>query len=294
MRGSLVLLGMTSERPAYPSDLTDQRWELIEPIVAAWRAERAARALDINAPVHDLRQIVNAILYVNRTGCQWAYLPHDFPPHQTVYYYYAAWQKDGTTARIHEALRVARRKQAGRSLRPHAAIADAQSVKTSANVSEADQGIDAGKKIKGRKRHIVTDFLGLVLAVVVTAASVSDTAGGRELVDRITADHPSVSTLLVDNGYQTSVAERGEAAGIDVIVTQKPNGVKGFQPTARWAVERTFGWFMQHRRLARDYETLPERAEAQIHWSMIDLMSKRLTGQSAPSWRHLTESDIAT
>ncbi|WP_030154514.1 IS5 family transposase [Glycomyces sp. NRRL B-16210] len=282
---------MTSERPAYPSDLSDQRWALIEPIVSAWRAERAEASIGINGPVHDLRRIVDAILYINRTGAQWRYLPHDFAPRQTVYSYYAAWEKEGVTAQIHEALRTARRHQAKRSPRPHAAIADAQSVKTSANVPEADQGIDAGKKIKGRKRHIVTDFLGLLLAVVITAASVSDTAGGRDLVDIVAVEHPSVATLLVGNGYQRSVIERGEAAGIDVVVTQKPNGVKGFQPTARWAVERTFGWFTQHRRLVRDYETLPERAETQIHWSMIDLMSKHLTGQSAPSRRPPTQTD---
>jgi transposase len=285
---------MTSERAAYPSDLTDERWALIEPIVSAWRAERAARGLGINGPIHDLRRIVDAILYINRTGCQWAYLPHDFPPHQTVYCYYAAWETEGVTERLHEALRVKRRKQAGRTPRPGAAIADAQSVKTSANVPESDQGIDAGKKIKGRKRHIVTDFLGLLMAVIVTAASISDTAGGRDLVDQIAAEHPSVHTLLVDNGYQRSVIERGETAGIDVVVTQKPNGVKGFQPTARWRVEQTFGLFMQHRRLVRDYETLPERSRTQIHWSMIDLMSKRLTGQSAPSWRPPHESDTPT
>lgn len=285
---------MTSERPAYPSDLTDERWALIEPIVTAWRAERTTRGIGINAPVHDLRQIVNAILYLNRTGCQWAYLPHDFPPWQTVYYYYAAWEKEGLTEHVHDALRTARRKAAGRAPRPSAAIADAQSVKTSANVPESDQGIDAGKKIKGRKRHIVTDFLGLLLAVVVTAASVSDTAGGRELVDQVAAEHPSVSTLLVDNGYRSSVAARAETAGIDLVVSQKPNGAKGFVPTPRWAVERTFGWLMQHRRLARDYETLPERAEAQIRWSMIDLMSKHLTGQTAPSWRPPIEPDTTT
>ncbi len=176
--------------------------------------------------MHDLRRITDAIPYVNRTGVQWRYLPHDFPAWQTVYSYYAAWEKEGLTARLHEALRVKRRLQARRSPRPHA------------NVPETDQGIDAGKKIKGRKRHIVTDFLGLVLAVIVTAASVSDTAGGRALVDQIAASHPSVAELLVDNGYQRSVIERGEAVGIDVTVTQKPGGVKGFQPTVRWAVEQ--------------------------------------------------------
>jgi transposase len=169
------------------------------------------------------------------------------------------------------------------------AIADAQSVKTSANVPESDQGIDAGKKIKGRKRHIVTDTFGLILAVLVTAASISDTAGGRELV--ITNEQPRVHTLLVDNGYQRSVAQAAETVGIDLVVSQKPEEVKGFQSTTRWRIERTFGWLMQHRRLVRDYETLPERAATQIHWSMIDTMSKQLTGQTAPSWRPPTETD---
>ncbi len=176
-------------------------------------------------------------------------------------------------------------------MRPGAAIADAQSVKTAANVPERAQGIDAGKRIKGRKRHIVTDMLGLVLAVIVTAASVSDTAGGRALVDRIAADHPSVAALLVDNGYRVSVAQHAHAAGIDLVVTPKPGQAKGFEPTPRWPVERTFGWFIQHRRLARDYETLPERSAAHIHWAMIDLMSRRLSGRTELSWRPPVETD---
>ncbi len=166
-------------RRAYRSDLSDARWELIGPVVQAWRAAR--RGLGIAEPVHDLREIVNAILYVARTGIAWEYLPHDFPPAKTVYDYYATWEADGTTQLIHDLLRDRVRIASGRAGSPTAAVIDAQSVKTSSNVLEVGQGIDAGKKIKGRKRHIATDTMGLLLAVLVTAASVQDSAGGREL-----------------------------------------------------------------------------------------------------------------
>jgi transposase len=271
--------------------VSDAQWALIEPVVTKWRSDRAAAGLGLGGVKHQLRDIVNAIVYVNRTGVQWRYLPHDFPPHQTVYWYFAAWNRDGTTERLHGLLRAKTRTAAGRAVRPSAAIADAQSVKTSANVPEHAQGIDAGKRIKGRKRHIVTDMLGLILAVIVTAASVSDTAGGRALVDRVAAEHPSVAALLVDNGYRATVAQHAYEAGIDLIVTPKPGQAKGFEPTPRWPVERTFGWLMQHRRLARDYETLPERSASHIHWAMIDLMSRRLSGRIEPSWRPPSEAD---
>jgi transposase len=140
---------MTSRR-AYRSDLSDARWALIEPVLAAWRAARAEAGLGLSAPVHDLREIVNAILYVNRTGIAWEYLPHDFPPCKTVYDYYAKWEADGTTEVIHDLLRGKVRAAAGRSEQPSAAILDAQSIRTSGNVPESSQGIDAGKKIKGR------------------------------------------------------------------------------------------------------------------------------------------------
>jgi len=140
---------MTSRR-AYRSDLSDARWALIEPVLAAWRAARAEAGLGLSAPVHDLREIVNAILYVNRTGIAWEYLPHDFPPCKTVYDYYAKWQADGATGQIHDLLRRKVRAAAGRSEQPSAAILDAQTIRTSGNVPESSQGIDAGKKIKGR------------------------------------------------------------------------------------------------------------------------------------------------
>ena len=273
-------------RRAYRTDLSDARWALIEPVLSAWRQARAEAGLGLSAPVHDLREIVNAILYVNRTGIAWEYLPHDFPPYKTVYDYYAKWEKDGTTETIHDELRRRVRTAAGRSGQPSAAILDAQSIRTSGNVPESSQGTGAGKKIKGRKRHIATDTLGLLLVLLVTAASVQDTTGGREVVSELAARHPGVITAWADSGYKRSVIETGAAHGIDVRVVSKDPGQKGFAPLPRrWAVERTFGWWMLHRRLARDYETLPERSRTMIHCAMIDNMGSRVTGESTRTWR---------
>jgi transposase len=282
----LLKIAVMTSRRAYRTDLSDARWALIEPVLAAWRAARAEAGLGLSEPVHDLREIVNAILYVNRTGIAWEYLPHDFPPYKTVYDYYAKWEKDGTTEAIHDELRRKVRTAAGRSEQPSAAILDAQSIRTSANVPESSQGIDAAKKIKGRKRHIAIDTLGLLLVLLVTAASVQDTTGGRDVIDELAARHPAVTKTWVDSGYQRSVTERGAAHGIDVEVVRKDPGQKGFAPLPnRWAVERTFGWWMLHRRLVRDFETLPERSRTMIFWAMIDNMSRRLTGESTQTWR---------
>ncbi|WTX10069.1 IS5 family transposase [Streptomyces canus] len=169
--------------------MSDARWALIEPVFNAWRARRTGPGTA--ARVHDLREIVNAILYVNRTGIPWEYLPHDFPPYKTVYDYFAKWEADGTTQQVHDLLRDKTRRFHGRRAEPTAAVVDAQSVKTSANVAETSQGIDAGKKIKGRKRHLITDTLGLVLAVLVTAANVHDTTGGKLLLDDLAAHIPA-------------------------------------------------------------------------------------------------------
>lgn len=193
---------------------------MIEPTLTAWRAARAGPGTA--ARVHDLRKIVNAILYVCRKGIAWAYLPHDFPPFQTVYDYYAKWEVDGTTEALHSLLREQVRLAKGRAATPTAAIIDSQSVKTSCNVSESSQGIDAGKKIKGRKRHVVTDTLGLLLAVSVTAASVQDSTAGQQLLDRIAAEHPGVSIAWVDGGHNNAVVTHGARRGIRVEVVKRP------------------------------------------------------------------------
>ena len=228
---------MSTTRRPYRSDLSDARWALIEPMLSAWRADRVG--LGISPIQHDLREIVNAILYVNRTGIAWEYLPHDFPPYKTVHGYFALWEKEGVTEAIHDALRGKVRKAAGRSPEPTAAILDAQTVKTSSNVPEHSQGIDAGKKIKGRKRHVATDVLGLLLVVLVTAASVQDTTGGRAVVEQVAAQHPNVSTAWVDSGYKQGVIDEGAQHGIDVQVVTKDPQQRGFKPQRkRWAVDR--------------------------------------------------------
>ncbi|WP_344380930.1 IS5 family transposase [Streptomyces mauvecolor] len=271
----------------YPSDLSDARWELIAPVLTAWRAKRRQFALDIGRPPeHDLRQIMNAILYVDRTGIPWRYLPHDFPPHPTVYGYFAKWQQDGVFEQLTGLLRRLLREAEGRNSEPSACVLDSQTIKTSANVHLDNQGTDAGKRIIGRKRHFGCDTLGLLLTVLVTAASVSDTAAGVTLLTRIAAAHPHVTKAWVDAGYRTTAINHGARLGIDVHPVQRDPGTKGFKIIPRrWTIERSIGWLMHHRRLARDYETHPHRSEAMIHLAMIDLMARRLTGEATLNWR---------
>jgi transposase len=165
-------------------------------------------------------------------------------------------------------------------------VIDAQSVKTSTSVPAASQGTDAGKKIVGRKRSIVTDTLGLLLAVLVTAASVQDSAAGTRLLGQVAADHPTVRKVWVDGGYRKHFVEHAATLGIDLEIVQRTPGTRGFTPIPkRWAVERTYGWLMLHRRLARDYETLPARSEAMIQLAMTDLMTRRLTDENTISCR---------
>ena len=282
-----------SERSAYPSDLSDARWELIEPVLAAWRYERHGRALSFGRPPrHDLREIMNAILYVDRTGVQWRYLPHDFPNWNTVYGYFAKWQADGIFAQLNSLLRELVRQREGRNAEPSACVIDAQSVKTATSIPSTSQGTDAGKKIVGRKRSIVTDTLGLLLAVLVTAASVQDSVAGTQLLDQVAATHASIRKAWVDGGYRKHLVEHAATLGIDMEIVQRTPGTRGFTPIPkRWAVERTYGWLMLHRRLARDYETLPTRSEAMIHLAMTDLTARRLTGEATISWRDPTSAD---
>jgi transposase len=282
-----------SDRRPYPSDLSDARWELIEPVLAAWRYERHGRALAFGRPAElDLREIMNAILYVDRTGVQWRYLPHDFPHWNSVYGYFAKWQKDGIFAQLNGLLWRLVREQEGRNTEPSACVIDAQSVKTSTSVPAAGQGTDNAKKIVGRKRSIVTDTLGLLLAVLVTAASVQDSNVGTLLLDQVAADHPTIRKTWVDGGYRKHLVEHAATLGIDMEISARTPGTRGFTPIPkRWAVERTYGWLMLHRRLARDYETLPARSEAMIHLAMTDLMARRLTGENTISWRDVTSPD---
>jgi transposase len=275
-----------TDRAAYPSDLSDARWALIEARLSAWRRARTDAGVGGRTAGHDLREIFNAILYVNRTGIAWRYLPHDLPPWQTVYWYFKTWTDDGIFTDLNYDLNGLVRNKSGRSTEPTASIMDSQSVKTSTNVPTTTQGIDAGKRIVGRKRGIITDTLGLLLAVIVTAASASDNTIGIDLLDRATATYPTLTKAWVDAGFKNTVVEHGATLGVDVQVVTKDPQVKGFSVIKRrWVVERTIGWLMHHRRLTRDYETLPTTSATMIRIAMIDNLTRRAVDETTPTWR---------
>jgi transposase len=273
-------------RSSYPSDISDARWALIEPVLVEWRKARLERRPTGKSAPTGLRDIFNAILYVNRTGIAWKYLPHDFPPHGTVYSYFAAWRDEGIFARLGYELTGLARVKEGRAAEPTAAVIDTQSIKSSVNVPVTSQGTDAGKKIVGRKRGIITDALGLLLAVTVTAASLSGNAIGIQLLDQAKNTYPTISKAWADSGFKNATIEHGAALGIDVEVVPRKSQTRGFHVLKRrWVVERTFGWLMLHRRLARDYETLDSSSEAMIHIASIDNLARRITGEVTQTWR---------
>ncbi len=230
--------------------------------------------------------VFNAILYINRTGIPWEYLPHDFPNHGTVYAYYAAWRDEGVFAQLNYDLTGLARVKEGRTSEPTASVIDTQSVKTSNNVPLTSQGTDAAKKIVGRKRGILTDTIGLILAVTVTAAGLSENALGIRLLDKAKETYPTISKSWVDTGFKNAVVEHGAKLGIDVEVVNRNPQIRGFHVVKRrWVVERSIGWIMMHRRLARDYETLTASSEAMIHIASVDNLAKRITDETTPTWR---------
>jgi transposase len=276
---------MTERRP-YPSDISDARWALIGPTLTAWQQARINRRPTDEPARTDLREVINALFYLNRTGISWRYIPHDLPPHGTVYYYYALWRDEGLFAQLNIELTGLARAKEGRANEPTAAIIDTQSVKTSTNPPLETQGIDAAKKIVGRKRSIAVDTLGLLLAVVVCAASVSENNAGISVLNQAKAIHPTITKTWVDTGFKNRFVEHAATLGVDAEVVHRNPEVRGFHILKRrWVVERTFGWLMLHRRLARDYETLTTSSEAMIHLAMIDNVSKRITDETTPTWR---------
>jgi transposase len=269
-----------SARRGYPSDLTGRQWELIEPLLPEPPAGPAGRP-----PGHSKREVVNAILYLTRAGCSWRMLPKDFPPWQTVYRYFCAWRKDGTLDQLHDALREqVRVKEERRNPEPSAGIVDSQSVKGADTVSAETRGYDAGKKINGRKRHIVVDTIGLLLVVMVTAASIQDRDGGRGILKLLKRALPGVRHIFADGGYQGQlVAIAKRAWEIVVEVVRKPADQIGFAVLPRRRVlERTFSWLLRWRRLARDYERLPETHGALVNWAIVGLMLNRLAPPPGP------------
>jgi putative transposase len=223
-----------------------------------------------------MRQVINAILYIVVTGAQWRMLPTDYPKWQTVYHYFRQWRDDGTWQRIHDTVRAEVRQRAGRHKHPTAGCVDSQSVKTTQVPGE--RGYDKGKNVNGRKRHLVVDTLGLVLAVVVTSASVSDPAGAWHLIPRLGGACKKLRKLWVDGTYRGKLLDWvAEHCQFRLQPVLRSDDVKGFVVLPRrWVVERTFAWLTQCRRLSKDYAVLPSSSEAMIYIAMTRLMLRRL------------------
>jgi putative transposase len=263
----------TPPRKSYPSDLTDEQWLLLEPLLPT-PPEKLGRPREV-----DLREVINAIMYLNRSGCQWDMLPHDLPPKSTVYEYFSQWRDDGTWQRLMDALRAAARTAAGREPTPSAASVDSQSIKTTAVGGE--RGYDGGKKVTGRKRHIFVDTIGLLLAVTVTAASVDDAAAVPQLFMQVAPESvPRLTKVWADSKYHNHRLGRWmqqERPAWDLEVVSRPRDAKGFVLLPkRWVAERTFSWNDRCRRHSKDYERRTDSSEAMIKVSAIGLMLRRL------------------
>jgi transposase len=266
---------------SYPSDLTDAQWQVIARLLPAVVPGRRGRPR-----IWPVRRIIEAILYLDRTGCAWRYLPADFPPWQTVYGYFAAWRDDGTLARLHQELRAQVRAAAGRNPQPTAAVIDSQSIRAADTVPRASRGWDNAKKVNGRKRHIAVDTIGLVLDVVITAASVQDRDAARPLLWNTHRACRGVRLVWADAGYTGKLATWAATLKITLQIVSKRDPHTFEVLPRRWVVERTFAWISKHRRTTRDYEHLPASHEAMILWAMIALMTRRLTGTTHLSDTH--------
>jgi transposase len=266
----------------YPSDMTDAEWAVIEPVLPApaWQAGRGGRPAE-----HCRRDVVDAIRYLVKEGITWRAMPIDFPPWQSVYYSVATWQASGATAAMHNELREQVRTAAGRHPDPSAAIVDSQSVRAAETVARDQRGYDAGKKINGRKRHIAVDTLGLLLVVLVTAASVQDRDAARALLWRLRSRFRRIRLVWADGGYAGKlVAWARHTLRMTVQIVKRTDKLAGFYVLPRrWVVERTFSWITRYRRTVRDYERLPQHHEAMIYWSMIALMGRRLAHRHQPT-----------
>jgi transposase len=259
------------DRPQrYPSDTSDEQWAVIEPLLPPVRTGGRPEK-------HPRRAIVDAILYVVRAGCSWRQLPVDFPPWQTVYWYFNQWEQAKVTEKILPVVRAQLREQEGRNPEPSAGLIDSQSVKGADTVGRESRGYDAGKKINGRKRFIVTDTLGLLLVVVVLAASVQDRDGAKSVLLDTYLRTP-VRYVFADGGFAGRLLEWAtQILRTTVHIVRKPTGQRGFAVIPRrWAVERTLSWLTAHRRLARDYERDPANSEAMIRWAAINTITRRI------------------
>jgi transposase len=276
-------------KPRYPSDLTDEQWTLLRPEVEAVMAE-LRRGPGGRAMVHDLRAVVDAIGYITRYGIEWRALPADFPPWRAVYAFFERWSQRGMPQRLVDGLRARLRVAVGRAPLPTAGVIDAQSVKAADTVGAASRGYDAGKKINGRKRHIVVDSLGLLLVVVITAASMQDRDAAFRVLGAVRERFSTISLVWADGGYAGRLVDWAKSVlALTVQIVKRNDNTAGFTVLPRrWVVERTFGWLLRYRRLVRDYERRPEHHEAMVLWVNVTIMTRKLhqaTSKKPPDTR---------
>lgn len=254
----------------YPSDLSDSQWSIIQDLVPAAKSGGRPRSLD-------MRLVINAILYVVVGGIQWRMLPKEYPNWQSVYYYFRSWRDDGTWQRIHDTLRAEVRRQQGRHKHPTAGCLDSQTVKTGVT-PDGVRGFDGGKLITGRKRHLLVDTCGFLLAVVVTAACVQDRDGARLLLAQLAGFCKKLRLIWVDGSYRGALLDWvAQRFAFRLQPVLRSDDQKGFVLLPqRWIVERTFAWLGLHRRLSKDFERLPASSEAFIYIAMTRIMLRQL------------------
>ncbi|MEV6739125.1 IS5 family transposase [Streptomyces sp. NPDC051104] len=258
--------------------MSDAEWGVVRDLlpVPGWLAGRGGRP---EGYCH--RQMIDAVRYLVDNGIKWRAMRADFPPWPGVYAFFARWRDTGLVAELHDRLREAVRGTEGRGPEPTAAVVDSQSVKADATVTHASRGYDAGKKINGRKRHLLTDTLGLLLAVLVTLASTTDRDAARVLLPPAKGRFRRLSRVWADGGYTGHLTDwTTQHLGLVLDIVRRSDDVQGFQVLPRrWVIERSFAWFLRSRRLVRDYERRTDTSETVILWSMTMLMSRRLAVQ---------------